>query len=93
MYKDGGIKCINDGIFSVAVFLWGGWRYGRKSVVKIRVRGKLLLFPFCVLSHSVVSDSLQPHGVYSLLGSSVHRDSPGKNTGVGCHSNSIFLTF
>ena len=23
---------------------------------------------------------------YSLPGSSVHRDSPGKNTGVGCHA-------
>ena len=23
---------------------------------------------------------------YSLLGSSVHGDSPGKNTGVGCHT-------
>ena len=23
---------------------------------------------------------------YSTLGSSVHRDSPGKNTGVGCHA-------
>ena len=26
----------------------------------------------CVLSHSVMSDSSQPHGLYSLLGSSVH---------------------
>ena len=37
----------------------------------------------CVLSRS---DSLQPYGLYSLLGSSVHGDSPGKNTGVGCHA-------
>ena len=29
-----------------------------------------------------MSDSLQRHG---LSGSSVHGDSPGKNTGVGCH--------
>ena len=49
MCEDGGVKCINDGIFSVAVFLWGGWGYGRKSVVKVRAIGKLLLFPFCVL--------------------------------------------
>ena len=40
----------------------------------------------CVLSRSVMSDSLQPYGLYSLLGSSVHGDSPGKNTGVGCHA-------
>ena len=39
-----------------------------------------------VLSHSVMSYSLRPHGLYSLPGSSVHEDSPGKNTGVGCHA-------
>ena len=37
------------------------------------------------VSHSVMSDSLQPHGLYParLL---CPWDSPGKNTGVGCHS-------
>ena len=41
---------------------------------------------------SVVSDSLQPYGPQS--GSSVHRDSPGRNTRVGCHGllQGIFLT-
>ena len=38
-----------------------------------------------MLSHSVVSNSLQPHGPWPTrvfcLG-----DSPGKNTGVGCHA-------
>ena len=38
-----------------------------------------------VLSHSVMSDSLWPHG-WSLPGSSVHGDSPGKDAGVGCHA-------
>ena len=38
----------------------------------------------CMLSCSVMSNSLRPH--YSLPGSSVHGDSPGKNTGVGCHA-------
>ena len=38
-----------------------------------------------VLSHSVVSKSLWPMD-YSSPGSSVHGDSPGKNTGVGCHA-------
>ena len=38
-----------------------------------------------VLSHSVMSDSCDPIG-YSLPGSSVHGDSPGKNTSVGCHA-------
>ena len=37
----------------------------------------------CLLSHSVVSDSLHPMNC-SLPGSSVHGDSPGKNTGGGC---------
>ena len=38
----------------------------------------------CVLSHSVVSDSLRPFGLQParLL---CPWDSPGKNTGVGCH--------
>ena len=35
-----------------------------------------------MLSRSVMSDSLQPHG----LCSSAHGDTPGKNTGVGCHT-------
>ena len=41
-----------------------------------------------IRQHSVVSNSLWPRGPYScsLPGSSVHGDSPGKNTGVGCHS-------
>ena len=41
----------------------------------------------CVLSRSVTSDPLQPRGLYSPPGSSVHGDSPGKNTEVGCHSH------
>ena len=36
---------------------------------------------------SFASDSLEPQRVYySSPGSSVHGDSPGKNTGVGCHT-------
>ncbi len=37
-----------------------------------------------VLSRSVTSDSLQTMDC-CLPGSSVHEDSPGKNTEVGCH--------
>ena len=40
----------------------------------------------CVLSCSVMSSSLGAHTVCSLPGSSVHGDSPGKNTGVDCHA-------
>ena len=38
----------------------------------------------CVLSHSVMSKSLRPHGLWPtrLL---CPWDFPGKNTGVGCH--------
>ena len=47
----------------------------------------------CVLSHSVVSDSLWPHGLQParLLSS---WGFPGKNTGVGCHAllQGIFTT-
>ena len=43
---------------------------------------------------SVASNVLLSHGLYSLLGSSVHGDSPGKNTGVGCYAflQGVFLT-
>ena len=44
-----------------------------------------------LLSHSVVSDSDSMD--YSPPASSVHRDSPGQNTGLGCHFlQGIFLT-
>ena len=39
-----------------------------------------------VLSCLVASDSLWPHGLWPPPGSSVHGDSPGKNTGTGCHA-------
>ena len=39
-----------------------------------------------VLSHSVVSDFFLTPMNYSPSGSSAHGDSPGKNTGVGCHA-------
>ena len=46
-----------------------------------------------MLSRSVVSDSCDSMDC-SLPGSSVHGDSPGKNTGVSCHAllQGIFLT-
>ena len=39
----------------------------------------IILCVKCVWSRSVVSDSLRPHGLLRPW------DSPGKNTGVGCH--------
>ena len=41
---------------------------------------------YFVLSHSVMSNSLWPHGLYSPPDSFVHGDSPSKNTGLGCHA-------
>ena len=42
--------------------------------------------PLLYSSRSIcISNSLRPHGPCSIPGSLVHRDSPGKNTGVGCH--------
>ena len=41
----------------------------------------------CAVLHcSVMSDVLWPRGLYSPSGSPVLKDSPGKNTGVGCHA-------
>ena len=56
-------------------------------------KGVQCLICCVVLSHSVMSDSLKPLD-YRPPGSSVHGDSPGKNTGVGCHAllQGIFLT-
>ena len=39
-----------------------------------------------VLCHLVVCDSLWPHGLLPPPGSSFHGDSPGNNTGLGCHA-------
>ena len=60
----------------------GDWRKG-----KVMIKG-------CVCeSRSVVSDSLRPHGLQPTRLLSPW-DSPGKNTGVGCHAllQGIFLT-
>ena len=46
---------------------------------------KWLIDVLCMLSRSVMSDSLQSMDC-SPPGSSVHGDSPGNNTGVGCHA-------
>ena len=59
------------------------------QVINSRCRIEVGLWPSlmfsCVLSHSVVSNSLRPYGQYParLL---CPWDSPGKNTGVGCHA-------
>ena len=58
----------------------------RHSAVKLLSLGRRRRWSreSAVLSRSVLSDSLWPHGLQP--GSSVHGDSPGKYTGVGCHT-------
>ena len=45
-----------------------------------------LVHVYVSVSSSVVPDSLQPHGLNSLPGSSVHGILQARNTEVGCHS-------
>ena len=53
------------------------------SLVNNVTSKSLYSFQVCELSRSVMSDSLRPRTV-APPGSPVHRDSLGKNTGVGC---------
>ena len=55
------------------------WGKGHGKAEKTFISGVV-----CV-SHSVMSDSLRPHGLQHTRLLSVW-NSPGKNTGVGCHS-------
>ena len=56
-----------------------------KVILICFLRVMLLCVHVCVLSRSVVSDSLQPHGL-KLVRLLCPWNSPGKDTGVGCHS-------
>ena len=60
---------------------WARW-WGIKAEMRV-----------CLLSHSALSDSLWPHGLQPAR-LFCPWDSPGKNTGVGCHAflQGIFST-
>ena len=65
----------------------------KKHLKKISIKMKKLKMGIegmsstcAVLSCSVTSDPLQAHGLYSLSGSSVPGDSPGKKSGAGCQA-------
>ena len=90
-------NCVWGGGFGSPVFfIWRTWYYdfcgpltfnifrADTSFFSISVKNGLFLSLPGVQSESescsVVSDSLRPHGLYNP------RDSPGKNTVVGCHA-------
>ena len=52
---------------------------------KTSLKTNVAVHGICLCLDSIMSDSLQPHGLCPR-GSSVHADSPGKNTRVGCHA-------
>ena len=62
------------------------WNFSNtESWVKLEIRyGHSLTILIILLSRSVVSNSLQPHGLCNPPGSSVHEDSPRRYTGVSC---------
>ena len=62
---------------------------GRREVQE----GGDICMPVCLLSHSVMSNSFRPYGLWSARFLSPW-DSPGKNTRVSCHSllQEIFTT-
>ena len=80
------------GIFQARVLEWGAIAKWSQIVWQF-LKNLKQNYHMCVLSCSVVSNSLQLHGLYParLL---CPWDFPGKNTGVGCHSllQGIFLT-
>ena len=67
---------------------------GREAQIKEKMHKREIGRDAGCVSHSVVSSSLQPHGVYSPTRLLCLRNSPGKNTEVGSHSllQGIFLT-
>ena len=68
-----------------AVKVWSPNHWTTRGWMSLNVHFKW--DPHCaVLSCSVVSNSFQPHGC-SSPGSSVHEDSPGKSTGMGCQDS------
>ena len=59
---------------------WPKWEGNLKKRINFAVQQKLTILWSKSESRSVVSDSLQPRGLYSPW------NSPGRNTGVGSHS-------
>ena len=70
------------------VFLWAFWMFRRSEVELHKPSGSTSLIVMCAVLCLIAQSYLtlcNPMD-YSPPGSSVHGDSPGKNTGVGCHA-------
>ena len=61
--------------------IWGCWYFSWRSWFQLVIHSAYCYFLVCAVLGLVMSN---PMGC-SLPGSSVHGDSPGKNTGVSCH--------
>ena len=73
------------GIFQARVLEWGAIAFSAHSRIEGTKISRVQLYGvfeklYESESHSVLSDSLRPHGIYSPW------NSPGQNTGVGCHA-------
>ena len=79
------ILAIRYHFLSSQIYIWMIW-----VISKITQRG---FSTFLLKCYSAMADPLQPHGLYPTRLLSPW-DSPGKNSGVGCHSclQGIFLT-
>ena len=66
--------------------------FGRLNVYMVKFKAVLIFTMLCLVTKSCLT-LCEPMNC-SLPGSSVHGNSPGKNTGVGCHAflQGIFLT-
>ena len=72
-----------QGIFPSQELSWG-LLLCRQILSQLSYQGSPLTGIVCLVTQSC--PTLCDPMYYSLLGSSVHADSPGKNTGVGCHA-------
>jgi len=73
--------------WKASLFIFSG------SIHQLRNVNPVMYQPLCMLSHSIVSDSLRPHKLQPTR-PLCRWNFPAKNTGVGCHFllQGIFLT-
>ena len=86
-------RLLHPWIFQARVLEQSASAFSKKHATVSQIRNKELFTHCAVLSRSVMSNSFYPMDC-NPPGSSVPGDSPGKNTGVGCHAllQGIFRT-